>query len=247
MDILLISARGAGAEPHWSRAVAADTAAALVAAGHRVRWLCAATATEPQPPAPAGVETTLVRGRRPAFRRVQRRFSDWRADVALARLLRPDPADVVLHIGFGAPGSVTTLWLADRMGARVLAVVNARELLCHRGTLIDAQGAECRKFDDAARCAACCAVPTGGGLTATQARLARLLRPLGGLSPFPSRVQFLNRYELALASLQLAAAVVVAEPWERDMLWSAGLPARCACSVEERLPGSRLAALVGGC
>jgi hypothetical protein len=211
-----------------------------------VRWLCAATAAEPRPAAPAGVETTVVGGRHPPFRRVQKRLHDWRTDVALARLLRPRPADAVLHVGFGAPGSVTTLWLGDRMGARVVAAVRARELLCHRGTLVHADGAECRTFDDAARCTACCAVPGDGALTAMQARLLRLLRPLGGLSPFPSPIQFLTRYELAFASLQLAAAVVVAEPWERELLLAAGLPARCTCVVEERLPGARLAAAVGG-
>ena len=227
MDVVLISARGAGPEPHWSRRVVAATAAALAARGDHVRWLCPLRAHEAAPAAPAPAVVVMpVAGRVAPFRSVTGRSTDPALDVALARALRPRPADVVVHVGFGAPGSVIALWLADRMGSRVAAVVRAAEVLCHRGTLIDERGQSCRSFADAARCTACCSTAGPGALSAAGARCARLLRPLGALSPFPSPVRFQNRADLAFASLQLVEPVLVATASDRELLVSAGLDAR---------------------
>ncbi len=230
MDVVLVTTRSANTVAHWSRAMAADVAAALVAQGARVTWLCPLGPMEGAPAAD-GILVQPLPGSVPAFRQVLARVEDTAVDVALARVLRPLARPIVVHFGFGAPGSVTTLWLAERMGARGVAVLRAAEALCHRGTLVDATGNECRQCLDAARCAACARAPWPEGLSPAQAVAAVCLRPLAGWSPYPSENAFLSRTDLVLASL-LSAIVVVADPVDADLMVAAGIAARSVRLVE---------------
>lgn len=233
MDVVLISARSAQAQPHWSRAVAADVARALVATGATVRWLCLTRPGEAErEPSPDRVERIELAAAVAPFRGVEARITDNAMDVALAQQLRRRPPDVVVHLGAGAPGSANALWLADRMGARAVGVVRAPELLCHRGDFRDERGLPCTSILDAARCTACCTTASPGGLSALSARTAACLRFLGGLSPFPSPVQFQNRADLLFASLQLATAVVTGDAAEAELLVRAGLPARSIVTID---------------
>jgi len=225
MEILITNARGTAAAPHWSEQLAAASAAALVAGGARVRWLWPHAGGR-QRPELAGVELLAVAGAVPPFRRVQAQIEDAAADLLLTQTLRTRPADLVHHMGFGGPGSVNSLWIADRMGSHASAAVRAAEVLCHRQTLIDERGRACRAFEDAARCRDCCTTAGTGSLTDGQAWLARWLRPLGALSPFPSRNQFRNRLELAVGNLQLAVAVYVASAADAELLATAGIGRR---------------------
>jgi hypothetical protein len=157
---------------------------------------------------------------------VTARAGDTAADMALARALRARPADVFVHIGFGAPGTVTAPWLGDRMGAHVVAAVRAAEVLCHRGTLVHASGAPCTEFLDAARCARCCTTASPAGPSRGEAALAKCFVVFGAWSPFPSPARFQNRSDLVLASLQLAVSVVTTDADDVGRLVAAGLPPR---------------------
>jgi hypothetical protein len=233
MDVVLISARSAQAEPHWSRAVAADVARALAATGASVRWLCLCRLGETVAVAALDrVERQDLPAAVPPFRGVEARVTDNAMDVVLAKELRRRPPDVVVHLGAGAPSSANALWLADRMGARAVGVVRAPELLCHRGDFVDERGQACTSVLDAARCTACCTAASPSGLSPGQARAAACLRFLGGLSPYPSPVQFLNRGDLLFASLQLAGAVVTGDAAEAALLERAGLPARSIVTTD---------------
>jgi hypothetical protein len=105
---------------------------------------------------------------------------------ALVRSLRAEPAACVLHVGAGAGGSPNVAWLADRMGSLAFAVVRSAEIVCQRGDLVDASGAPCGCFDDAARCRRCC--------TSVWRRR-------------PRADDFRNRWDLLLAGLAVAEAV----------------------------------------
>lgn len=243
MDVVLITARSRTAAPHWSRGQGEALATAFVAAGRRVRWLCAVDVDEPVPTAPAGVELTPIRGAVPPFRAVQRLVADVPMEVALARVLRPLRAATVVQLGPGAPGPAGALWLADRMGARTIAIARADEVLCHRGTLVDARGQRCTVWSEPSRCVGCCCTPTPDGLTPREARWARRLRALRGWSPFPSRGQFLGRADLLFASLQVATIVVASEV-ERDLLGQSGLSRRSIRVVGAAGDGSPDAAAI---
>ncbi len=232
MDVVLVSARSTGPSAHWSRALTAAVATILVGEGLQVRWLCPLAVDEPEPAVPAGARLDVLRARPAPFRAVLARVGDTALDVALARALRPTRRALVAHLGFGAAGSVNTLWLAERMGARPFAVVRAAEVLCHRGTLVDERGAACDRVLDAERCAACCCAASADGLSPQQATLARWLRPLGGWSPFPDRGAFLSRADLVLGSL-LLANVVVGAAQDSERLQRAGLVARAIAVVGE--------------
>jgi len=232
MDVVMISTRGRDGVPHWSRACAGDLAARLLQHGARVQWLCPLGDGEAEPTPAAGIRLECRRGRMPPFRRVLARIADSRIDVALARALRPLRRAVVVHVGFGAPGSAATLWLADRMGADAIGVVRAEEVVCHRGTLVDASGAPCAEFTSAARCAACVCTPwPGRGLSPAQSRWANRLLRLRGWSPFPNENAFLSRADLVLGSL-LVATVVVGDAAQREQLCAAGIPPRNVRTID---------------
>ena len=241
MDVVLISARSVQGGPHWSRAVASDVARALAANGATVRWMCLTRPDETVAVAALErVERVDLAAAVAPFRGVEARVTDNVMDVALAKELRRRPPDVVVHLGAGAPGSANTLWLADRMGARAVGVVRAAEVLCHRGDYRDEHGRACASILDPIRCTTCCTTASPGGLSAGAARAAACLRFLGGLSPFPSPVQFENRGDLLFASLQLAAAVVTVDAGEAELLVRAGQPQRSLVTTD----GAGLAATV---
>lgn len=225
MDVVLVSARTADVHPHWSVGLCRSVAGELAAAGARVQWLCPTAVGEPAPPPVPGVEIAAVEGSVPSFRCVEARVGDTATDQQLARMLRPLRRAHVVHCGLGAAGSATPLWLAERMGARPIAVVTAREVLCARQTLVDCTGARCDRFDDPQRCTECTSAPWSQGLSPLQAKCARALRFLGGHSPFPNRIAMLSRSDLVLGSLMLAD-VLVADAVEKEQLVVAGVPLR---------------------
>lgn len=225
MEVVLVSARTGNGSAHWSLPACAAVGARLAADGARVRWLWAANAGATPPDVPNGVELLPVASPLPPFRAVDRRISDALSDQTLARLLRPLRRAAVVHFGLGAVGSATTLWLAERMGARPIAVVSSREALCVRNTLVDSAGASCTVHDDDARCTRCVLSPWDHGLSPLQSRCASALRWLGGHSPFPNRIGVLTRTDLVMGSLVLAEVLVATET-ERAQLVDAGVPAR---------------------
>lgn len=207
MEVVVISARGSSAGPHWSRPVAAAVAAAFAREGAAVGWLCALGDGEDEAavPPPTGPVFVPLRARTPPFARIAARSADVALDAALAGLLRPAAVDLVLHVGFGAPGSLLTPWLAVGMGAAAVACLRAAEVLCHRGTLVHRDGNECRTFADPDRCAQCC----GAG------------RPR----------HFLDRSDTAFASLAACERIVVPDEADRDLLATAGLAPRAIVAV----------------
>lgn len=239
MEAILVTQRGNGAE-HWSRPLGAALAAALCAAGHRVRWLRAVQRGERNAPAPAGVECTDLAADSGSFRRVHARVTDAPCDVALTRMLRERPAQQLFHLGYGSAGSVNTLWIATRMGTNCRAVVRAAEVLCHRATLVDEQGRACAAWEDVQRCTACCLTP--GPLGRLEAGMGRLARGIGGLSPWPNPDAFRNRLELSVGNLQLADRVVVAQSADATSLRAAGI-AEGALRVVQALTPDAVSAL----
>ena len=245
MDVLLLSNRGDEA-PHWSETWALAAARALVADGAQVRWLRAATSA-PAPVVPAGVEVHTVVGSHPPFRCVEGRIDDPQVDLALTALLRPRPSEIVHHFGFGAAGSGLSTWFADRLGAHVVVTARADELLCHRQTLVDERGEVCRTLLDADRCATCCRLPVGQGLTRGEARVERLLRWLGGRSPFPHRIGFLNRFDLLAGGLQVCAAVLVSTSLDAELLRQSGMARHAAVvGIDAESAAAQLPAMYAG-
>ncbi len=230
VDFVLISERGDAAGAHWSQPWCAAVAMAVRRQGAAVSWLCALAPDEPAPRPPDGASLVCVRGRTPPFAKVEARVSDVEMDRCLARTLRPLGRAKVVHAGFGAGGSTTTLWVAERMGASPFAALAAREALCHRQSLQHAGGGACVQFEDAERCARCACAPAAPGLSPLQARAASLLMPLGGRSPFPNALAMQNRLDLVLGSL-LVSTSVVAEAAEAAMLTRAGVAPHRACAV----------------
>lgn len=152
-------------------------------------------------------------------------------DTALARLLRPLSRALVIHVGYGAPGSVTALWLAERMGAKAVAVVDGAEVLCPRQTLVHASGEDCSDFLDPRRCQRCVrasaqqpsAEPVGAAAGST-GRSA--WRPPAALWPAsPGQHQFLTRSDLVLAGL-LPALIWTRSSVDHARLVEFGLPGR---------------------
>ncbi|MBK8100010.1 MAG: hypothetical protein IPK26_23140 [Planctomycetes bacterium] len=224
MFVVVVTARGNGPGPHWSVAVGERVLAALRGHGIEVTWL-RALPPGVLVPAPAGVEVIDFVAPVPGFHRVTARGDDVALDVALAKLLRHRPADSVIHLGLGAVGTVQTLWLADRMGSVPLAVVKAREVLCHRGDLQFAGGEACAVVDDPRRCGRCVTTPCGTGVSAWHSRWLHGTRWLPG-SRFPGPEQFLNRLDLVVGSLQVARLIAVVDPPVPEALTDVGVPAR---------------------
>ncbi|MEY4674444.1 MAG: hypothetical protein RL148_2228 [Planctomycetota bacterium] len=238
MEAILVTQRGSGTE-HWSRQLGAGLALALRDAGHRVRWLRATDRGERPAAPPEGVECIDVGGAGGAFRRVHARVTDVALDTALTRALRGRPAGTVVHVGYGSAGSVNTLWIATRMGARCAVVARAAEVLCHRATLVDEQQRACSAWEDVARCTACCLAP--GPLGRIEAVVARRALCLGGLSPWPNPDAFRNRLELTVGNLQLAERVLVPAAADAVALGAAGIPDRVVRVLGVLGPGAGLA------
>lgn len=226
MRILLISGRGTNAEPHPSRAVARRLAAAFVARGHDVGWICPVDASEGFDPGPGHGEVEAVITTCPPFRAVQARLADLPTERALCRAIRRRLPDVVHVLAFGGGSSALLPWIADRLGAPAVVTVDQAESMCHRGTLVDAWGRTCEVHDDPERCRRCCTAPTPDGLSRRQALLARLLRPFPIIDPYPGRVDFENRLDLIVGGLVPAARVLVERDEHARELERLGLPRR---------------------
>ena len=230
MEFVLLSSRSTDSAAHWSRALADAAAVALAASGAPVHWLCPIGRQESEPTPRPGVNLVTIRGRVPSVRRVQARVHDKVMDITLARLLRPLRRALVVHVGFGAPGSVTALWLAERMGAKAVAVVDAAEVLCPRQTLVHASGEGCSDFSDPQRCQQCVrggvrrltGEPVGASAGATKS----VWRSPAALWPgSPGLHQLLTRSDLILAGL-LPALVWTRSSVDRASLVDFGLSAR---------------------
>lgn len=209
MRVVLVSSPGEPGGCHWSHAVAAELARVLAVAGVGVEWFCVGRAASAPPP---GTSVHQLPESTAPLHRVIEANDDPALEAALARSLRAHHAKAVVHIGTGARGSPNVLWLADRMGSAVFGVVHATEVLCHRGTLVDATGAPCTIHDEAPRCQRCC----------TRTFLQR-----------PRAMAFEDRWDLLLGGLAVAAAVFVPNPHDAQRLAHVGVPKRVLVATHD--------------
>jgi len=227
MDILLVSGRSRGAEPHPSRELAAELARDLAHLDHRVRWLCPVLrGGGPAVQLPPGASFRPVVSRPAPFRAVQKSTSDVPLDCALTEEIRRELPDVVHVLAFGGSISAGLPWIAERLGVPVVVSADARELLCHRGTLINERGEDCTAWNEPERCVTCCMTAFAGGLTPREARRGHRLRFLGPWSPYPQAFAFASRLDVLVGALIPATRVLVADEEQRQHLASVGVPAR---------------------
>ncbi len=228
VDIILVSGRARGDEPHPSRVEADRMARELALAGHRVRWLCPVRRNGGGPAVhlPEAATFIPVVSRVAPSRGVEKRIVDNPTDRALAQEIRRRLPDVVHVLAFGGVHSAITVWLADRLGAPTVATVDPREVLCHRGTLVNERGEACSEWNLPERCAACCTSPGGDGLDPNDGRWGRRLRFLGRWSPYPNSIDFENRLDTVIGGLLPANTILVHDETEREQLIAAGLLAR---------------------
>lgn len=207
MRVVLVSSPGRSTEPHWSQAAAADLSRELVALGADVECFRVASAavTSLPPKVPGARAHDFSLPHVASVHLVTAGMQHVALERELARSLRREHADAVVHLGVGAGGSPNVLWLAERMGSRVFAVVRGAEVVCHRGDLVDAAGRACSRFDDAATCRACCA----------RSWWRR-----------PPADEFVNRWDLLLGGLLAAAAVFVDEAAAVERLAATGVAPR---------------------
>ncbi|MFO1053452.1 MAG: hypothetical protein U1F36_14665 [Planctomycetota bacterium] len=241
MDLLFVGPRGRPGPVAAGAAELATLAQAAARDGHRVRLLQPIARYERLEVKPvSGLTVRAIPSRTPPFRAVLAHLSDLPLERALNEELRSDPPHVVHIHGFGGANSYLVPWLADRLG--VAAVVYAEPIaavLCHRGTLVDRDGAACREFDDATRCASCCRAHDATALGGVASVLAACLRPLRGLTPFPNRTAMLNRNDLIVHGLGAARRVCVRDASAVQDLVALGVPHR---SILSGMSGDDLAA-----
>ena len=157
-----------------------------------------------------GLNIRRVQSKTPSFTAVEAQLADVSGELALSQELRQDPPDLVHLFGYGNGGSAAMPWLCARLGVPSIVSLDLGEALCHRGTLIDATGQACTRWDDPQRCLDCCLAPAGAGLTQAQARRAKMLRFLGALSPYPSLTAFQNRADIIIGGLLFTQRIMVA-------------------------------------
>ena len=226
MDVMVVSPRARTGAVHPRTEPAERHVRALVAAGHRVRWL--RPVPEGGSDAPVeGAETVAFHDPVPAFREVYDRFYHVSLETRMCEWLRDDPADVVLVDGYGGVTTSLPPWFARRLGIASVAVAEPIvDIVCHRGTLVDEAGAACDRWDEPGRCLTCCTVPFQGVPTRRTARLARWTRWLGPLAKPPRLSDFENRIDMWVHGLDAADVVLVADEAGRDALERALLPMR---------------------
>jgi len=224
MDVLLVSGRSSGGQADATRDRAAEVTRSLVEDGHQVRWLCPVSDEQGDPDLPTGAALRQIVTQAPEFRRVLERTGDVATDSALTEEIRRRLPDIVHVLAFGGASSSVVPWIANRLGVAVVASVDARELLCHRGTLIDDRGQACDAWADASRCTACCLTPFAEGLTEREARRGRRLSFLGSWSPYPQPHSYERRLSLLVGGLLPASLVIVRGEPHRDLLERAGVP-----------------------
>ncbi len=232
MNIALVSPRRER-DAEVVHEMTARLASDLVSRGHSVEWLALLTPDGAAPTAPADVELVIHRAKVAPYRDVLNRIFELGAEALLTERTRAAPPSVVHFLGFGGVTSVHLPWITDRLGVPTVVSVDAAEALCHRGTLVDETGSDCDAFDDPARCTECCLVAGPDGLTGGQARIGRLLRGLGDLSPYPNRTAFENRLDSTVGSLYFAHAVVVADGTTRERLQRLGVSKRVLHEMAE--------------
>ncbi|MEM7200791.1 MAG: hypothetical protein AAF628_11025 [Planctomycetota bacterium] len=219
-------------------------AARLAAAGHAVRWICPLADGEHEVE-PAGVDLRPVVSSTPHFTAVEDGLCDVPTERAVSVAVRGRLPAVVHHLAFGGGQSANASWVAERLGARVVVSVDARELLCHRGTLIDQDGQDCDGWRSEERCAACCLTPYSGGLSEREARRAGSwwwrLPGVAGWSPYPVPVTFQNRRDLLLGGLLPASEVWINDEAERARLVAAAVPEQRLRVVDLADPDAALA------
>ncbi|MHC5062755.1 MAG: glycosyltransferase [Planctomycetota bacterium] len=208
MRILLVSTRGGPREGSWAE-IAARHADLLAKAGEELTWMHVRPPMQAAVEPPEGLRFLALESEAPPFRKVTARLGDLQAETELSRLVRSDPPDLLHLFGYGNTGSTSIAWLAGRLGVPSLISLDLAETLCHRGDLIDFEGAECRQQDDPGRCLQCCLTPSGPGLSPLQSKLAKGMCILGGLSPYPNLVSFMNRLDLVISGLGEASALLV--------------------------------------
>lgn len=202
MHFVLVSSPGIGRAPHWSDADALALAVELLPSAASIDWLRAALPGSVLPAAPPRVVVHPVDVRPAPVWRVAASRIDAANEFALVRLLRRMPVCAVVHLGIGGGGSPNMLWLAERMGARPIAVARAAEVVCHRGDLVHADGSACRESADPVRCQRCLA-------TSWWRR--------------PATNDIVNRTDLLISSLMAAAAVFVPSSADIEPLVALGI------------------------
>ena len=235
LDLILVSGRHFDVEQR-RKALARDRRLAvdLAERGCVVRWLY--PEGDGHDEVADGVSLLPVRTVVPGFRSVEARLNDPPLEQTLNRSVRADLPDVVHALAYGAGTSTNVPWLADRLGVPSVVTLEGKEMLCHRGTLINERGENCSEWNRAERCAECCLTPFAGGLGPAAAACGRLLARLRWISPFPQDIDFQNRLELVTAGLMIAQRVVVTRIEDVGLLQQAGVkgPVEClqdACDV----------------
>ncbi len=223
LNLILVSGRHF--DPgQQSKALPRDRRLALDLAerGCRVRWVYPASDGGSDQETD-GVLVSMVRTVVPGFRSVLARLNDPPLEQVLSRSIRADLPDVVHVLTYGSGASINVAWLADRLGAPSVVTVKGKEVLCHRGTLINERGEGCFEWRSARRCAECCLTPTPDGLGNAAAACGRLLARLRWVSPFPQDIDFQNRLELVTAGLVVARRVLVTTAQDARLLQEAGV------------------------
>jgi hypothetical protein len=236
LDLMLVSGRHFNVEQR-RQAVARDRCVAtdLAERGCVVRWVY--PEGDGHDEIVDGVSLLPVRTVVPGFSGVEARLDDPPLEQALSRSVRADLPDVVHVLGYGAGTSTSVPWVADRMGVPCVVTLKGKEMLCHRGTLVNEHGKSCSEWNRAERCAECCLTPFAGGLGPAAAAFGRLLARLQWISPFPQEMNFQNRLELVTAGLMTVQRVVVTTIEDVGLLQQAGVkgPVEClqdACDAD---------------
>ncbi len=178
------------------------------------------------PVPPEGVRLLALESPLPPFSNITARLGDLATERVLSRELRSDPPDILHLHGFGNTGSTSIPWLAGRLGVPSLVSLDFAEAFCHRGDLIDYEGRSCERVDEPARCLQCCLSSFPGGLSPLQSRMAKALRGLGGLSPYPNLVSCMNRLDLVLGGLGAASLLILENAAVLQRLSELGIAAR---------------------
>lgn len=205
MHAVLVSSPGSGGGVHWSHAFAGSLAGLLRARGDDVTWLAVSRADPQLVVAPGSEAPKLVRmPPEAALSHVAAESRLLAIEAEVARVLRVAGRAAVVHVGIGARGSPNLGWLTERMGGVAFAVARAAEVVCHRGDLVDRDGRVCHEFLDPARCQRCCA----------------------GRWRRPHAVDFANRSDLLVASLQACRSVFVPTAADAEGLTAFGVSPR---------------------
>ena len=209
MQVVVVSSPGHGRRStqtaHWSHAHAARIVAEVHRRGGEAWWLAGVgDAAHVGEWASGDVCPDLFATRANRCSSIAANSRDPALEAALTARLRTHPLASVVHVGVGAGGTPNVLWLAERLGSRVVACARGAELVCPRGDLVDRDGRACEVFDDPERCRWCCA---------------------SGWWRKPHVSEIQNRTDLVIAGLLASEAVLVAEAGDVAAATELGVPA----------------------